>query len=46
MNLLLHGKKFSKNIGEQIINFIDEIEIQSNQIWQIHEMNQINNNVH
>ena len=25
MKLLLHGKKFSKNIGGQIINFIDEL---------------------
>ncbi|MAQ47489.1 MAG: NAD kinase [Flavobacteriales bacterium] len=32
MNLLLHGKKFSKNIGEQIINFIDELILANHDI--------------
>ena len=32
MKLLLHGKKFSKKIGEQIINFIDELILANHDI--------------
>ena len=32
MKLLLHGKKFSKNVGEQIINFIDELILANHDI--------------
>jgi len=32
MKLLLHGKKFSKNIGEQIIEFIDKLIFENHEI--------------